>query len=795
MARIALVLILFLLYLRFVGFPGMLVRRVCDWLAGQELYVQVRRVRIDFPASIVVEGLRLYDVPDADIPLLEMGSMDLRFRPSYWLKRRAGFSGLNLRGAVLRVNTAGTGMTDKGPQTLVLEDVNAILGFEAAGIRVEEYDAEFVGIHVHGTGFIVALERPEDEKLSLRDISRTIKAALKDLPPWLPAFAEQLNAVEFAVPPKAELQLHFTPAEPLLTEMQMAVMGRETQVRGVRLDRWSAHVALRDGILRFGPASLIQGETYCHASGTLNLRDRIADGHIYSTLSPQAWLSLVPRRWYERSASEGIVFQGSGSFEVWLGPASVEKLLESMSGWAALDETVYRDVWIERAFAQFKKEGDLATFSRVEATIGRDAQRSTMKGSATLDFGTLEYAVQGSGECDPRAALPLLTPNQEEIISALEFNVLPKVDGRISGVVTNLDAFGMAVQIGARDLSFRGVEMVRFDSEMVYSNDAMSFRDMKVERPEGRVDGWVRMDYDRNVVEYDVVSTADPYEVGKILGSNIHAFVSQFRIEGPVRVESRGRVDYKSHTDTDLEAQVTAQRVGMDWLLVDRGVCRIRAEGTRIEFSGIEGTVYGGTFSGSAAIWDVNDPEDIRYEVSGEINNANFRRLMESMREVNGDIYQGTLSTTVTVMGVIGKGKGPTVTGAGRMEIRKGTLFQVPLLGGLSQILSRVYPGLGFATQTDFTSAFTIADSRVRAENAFLEGTVISVSASGSYYFDERLDMRVHVKLLRRGPIASVLRTVTFPVTKLLELHLGGTLGEPRWRPHNLPKELFLMFD
>jgi len=48
---------------------------------------------------------------------------------------------------------------------------------------------------------------------------------------------------------------------------------------------------------------------------------------------------------------------------------------------------------------------------------------------------------------------------------------------------------------------------------------------------------------------------------------------------------------------------------------------------------------------------------------------------------------------------------------------------------------------------------------------------------------------------MRKGVAASVLRVLTFPVSKLFEFTLQGTVEDPEWRPTNLPKQLFLKFD
>ena len=86
-----------------------------------------------------------------------------------------------------------------------------------------------------------------------------------------------------------------------------------------------------------------------------------------------------------------------------------------------------------------------------------------------------------------------------------------------------------------------------------------------------------------------------------------------------------------------------------------------------------------------------------------------------------------------------------------------------------------------------------MCDEHTAKDNARLLGHIISVNGSGRYYFTNKLDFKVRVRMLREGRLAALLDWLTYPVTKLLEFHLSGPMERPVWRPDNLPKELFNM--
>ena len=74
---------------------------------------------------------------------------------------------------------------------------------------------------------------------------------------------------------------------------------------------------------------------------------------------------------------------------------------------------------------------------------------------------------------------------------------------------------------------------------------------------------------------------------------------------------------------------------------------------------------------------------------------------------------RGTLDGTARIGGYIGTGTGPSVTGAGHVDVRGGLLFQTKLFSGLSAILSKIIPDFTLFAQTDASGDFTIRNSRV----------------------------------------------------------------------------------
>ena len=127
------------------------------------------------------------------------------------------------------------------------------------------------------------------------------------------------------------------------------------------------------------------------------------------------------------------------------------------------------------------------------------------------------------------------------------------------------------------------------------------------------------------------------------------------------------------------------------------------------------------------------------------------------------------------------------MNGAGRLEIREGRVFLMPLFGGFSRFMTRIIPGLDFVLrQSDVRSDFRIVNGRIESDKIVVEGGVLSLRGNGSYVMGGNLDFNVQVKLMKENSlVAKLVRVLTYPISKLFEFRVRGSLEEPTWYPVN----------
>jgi len=198
------------------------------------------------------------------------------------------------------------------------------------------------------------------------------------------------------------------------------------------------------------------------------------------------------------------------------------------------------------------------------------------------------------------------------------------------------------------------------------------------------------------------------------------------------------------------------------------------AQGPEIAIRDLEGRFYGGRLEGNANFYPTRGMSNFQFEVAGRMQDVDLSRLLSAVQQRPVEQFSGLVSSVFAVNGELGDATRHSYVGQGRVSIRKGVLNQFPVFGIFSQLLTKLYPGLGYIRQTELDTAFRLRDGRVSMDELRLNGTLFSVRAHGSVTLEHDLDFRVQLQLLRGGLLADLVRFVTSPLTKIFEFHLGG---------------------
>ena len=218
-------------------------------------------------------------------------------------------------------------------------------------------------------------------------------------------------------------------------------------------------------------------------------------------------------------------------------------------------------------------------------------------------------------------------------------------------------------------------------------------------------------------------------------------------------------------------------------------------KGQSLDLPDIKGDTVGGTVDAEVRMRRIFESEG-QFDTNVTISQVDLFELVTRATDTTNTPYSGILGLELVLNGALydtlETRRATTFNGEGRVEIREGELFRIPLLLGLSSILNKVTKGFGYASQGDLDADFVIKDGQLSTKNLLVGGSVMSIAGTGGYNFDtQAISGNVKVQLLKDGVMSDALKVLLWPIRKLIEVSLTGTLDNPDWRPRNLPKELF----
>lgn len=586
------------------------------------------------------------------------------------------------------------------------------------------------------------------------------------------------------------------PDVPAGGELNVRAEGRNSFFYGQALEEWSVHAPVREGRIEPLDAEFACAGDRMRLRGRVDTVGRILDLSAEGTWNSASLLRRV-RSWIPDEAARppDPVLRGSARIEIRTGEVAWTNAASSLAARIRIEDPAeFFGVPFSRLDLQVRRDGDRLLWNLAELELGWIAGSGRVTGDGSFCPATGELAGKASGTGDPAGVLAFMTPAEAHRFGNLRFlGEPPRLSAEFRCVFGAEPRVELTGRVDGRDFVYQGTSVDEAGFDLSVRDETVRFDRLVVRRPEGELTGSVALFLREGQVGFDVQSRLDPDAVARVIGPATHRFIQQFRFEGPASVAGGGKLNYRNPVSGDLRLEVEAQRAGMDWALADQIACTLALSGRRLEFTGIRGQAYGGSLSGDAVIdLPAAGEERSSYTLRGEISNAEVARILRDIRpDVTPNPELGRVTLRTDMQGRIGEGCGPTVRGTGSCEIRGSRLFSLPLLGGLSRIFSRIAPGFGYLSQSELTADCRIQDSRIHSRDLRLTGPLLSMRARGSLGFDLSLDYILEAQLLRRGPIAGTVRILTLPLTRLLEIELGGTVLEPRWRTRNFSTEEF----
>ncbi|HKI70313.1 MAG TPA: AsmA-like C-terminal region-containing protein, partial [Verrucomicrobiae bacterium] len=194
--------------------------------------------------------------------------------------------------------------------------------------------------------------------------------------------------------------------------------------------------------------------------------------------------------------------------------------------------------------------------------------------------------------------------------------------------------------------------------------------------------------------------------------------------------------------------------------------------------------------AGGHAVFDFSPDEGTEFQFKAAITNANLRWLMADLA-THTNRLEGVLNGNLVVTSANTR-HWESWQGNGHVSLRDGLIWEIPIFGILSPALDSIVPGLGNSRLSEGSASFTITNSIIESDNLELRSPVMRLQYRGRVDFQGNVNAQVEAELLRdMWVVGRAVSTVLWPVSKLFEYQITGTLAVPKTDPvYVLPRLL-----
>jgi hypothetical protein len=547
---------------------------------------------------------------------------------------------------------------------------------------------------------------------------------------------------------------------------------------------------------------LYEGEL--NASATLNVETRRVEFALVSDFDGQKTTPLLTeggRRWLQRfSWQQPPKLRGTGAIVLpsWTNKhpdwrVEVQPTLELNGEFLAEHGGAYKNVPASTARGHF-------IYSNMVWTLP-DLTVTRPEGGAELfhraNDRTKDYYWKIHAAIDPKALRPLLETNAQRGLDYFEFTAPPVLDGEVWGRFRDYERTAFRGVIALGNFSFRGETISAFQTAIGMTNKFISLVAPKISRGEEKMTA-SGMGFDVETKQFfftNGFSTADPMAVARAIGQKTAKNFAPYqflkpptvRAQGMIQIRPRGRPDAADmHFDVDGGPfhwnKFTADQIAGTVLWRDQTLMLTNVSSTAF---------YDGKCSGNAS-FAFQTPRDTEFAFEVRASDVNFRSLMQDLSGRTNNL-EGLINGYLNVTNA-NSANTNSWQGFGRVHLRDGMIWEIPVFGIFSPMLNAVFPGLGNSRVSEGKGKFIITNSVVRSDDLEFRATALRMNYHGSVDFGQNVDARVEAELLRDvwgvGPVFSA---VFWPITKMFEYKVTGTLSHPKTEPLYLFPKLLLM--
>lgn len=745
-------------------------QRVIAELQSRGIALTMRNVSFDLLGGVVAQDVSIFQTRENKVTALQVSRVRFTMNWLSWWRGQPLLGDATVYGAQLNFPVTSD-------SSVTLEKVNARVKLRPGQLLIDYAEANLSKLHLRLDGEILM-----DQEMPLSSKPPSEEELQKNM-----RIYEQVRAEleRLSTPLEVYVKFKTSSHDPLGGSGRIHVETSDYTWQGVRLKHFLLSASYEDRLLRLERASLGLGSGGVNIQGLVNLAQRKASFNFWSDADPTQLDVLLDEKLRDQLASvefhkapkiEGIAeMQWEGAFTFftraefdWQDMLINNQPVDRFHALVSYDGTRFMatDVLFHEPLGELKAE------------MLFDGDRNLSgKVSSTFDFTKLR---------------PLFGAGAQPFLTSLWFEKGPSIDATFSGHIplpqevpagrSPLDALlvqGKIVMGKAYYKNGRGTitDIHELKTSFTWQNRVLKLPDLFFRRaPEEQAKADVV--YDFNVRHVFVKNGGGHVNIQKtvpIFGGKLETYTLPYRIKGLADVKVSGKIDLATEKETELNLDIQAPE-GMDYDFLKKTL-RFTQVDTHLDFKGKkmtlidrEGTkLFGGQLLGTLQL-------DLGQEGPPYI--ADFKLQGNELQDILTTYFgkqdaHGITSGTVHLTGRLNDVK--SIEGGGELQIKDGDLYQIPVLGGLSQVIGSILP-VGYSRAEKGSTKYSFKDGVLILKDLSLSSATFALIGDGTYNFvEDELDMRVRVNV--RGPLGVLL----FPVSKAFEYRGTGPLSQPKW--------------
>jgi hypothetical protein len=394
---------------------------------------------------------------------------------------------------------------------------------------------------------------------------------------------------------------------------------------------------------------------------------------------------------------------------------------------------------------------------------------------------------------DPQALRPLLDANQLHAFDYFALSQPPVVDGEIRGRWHNRETINGKAHVTVTNFTVRGERADNLQADVEYTNRVLWVIQPRVHvaTNQNLSADLVKIVFDeRKLYVTNGFSTADPAAVVHAIGPHAEHAIDEYHFLKPPTIRVQGVAPMHDPHDADLHFDVTGNDFEWWKFEVPRISGQIDWVGEHLALRNVSTDFYLGKASGNATFeFRTNHTADYKFDLVA--TDANLHLLAKDLIEGKTNKLEGLLNLRLEVTHANSR-DWQHLDGAGRVDLRDGLIWEIPIFGVFSPALDTIMPGLGSSRARQGSATFIITNGVIDSEDLKIETLMARLRYWGTLDLQGAVNARMEAELFRNtwvvGPVLSL---ALWPVSKTFEYKITGSIHKPQSSPLFIPKVFF----